>query len=234
MQSELFSEKTGSSSLIDFFDRALSANVRKNNMTIPSIRKATTADVNQLVPHLVRAFDNDPFINWIIRQDDKRTLGLDVFFRTCLSALSLPHGEVLTTDDCIGGALWYPPGKSKISFLQQLSLLPEIIRGTALRGVNRVIKVMNALDRIHPTDKHYYLQFVGVDPDHQGKGLGTALLRPVLDRCDQDGCGAYLENTKEANLNLYEHLGFMVVDKFYACHGAPPIWPMWRDSQQSS
>jgi ribosomal protein S18 acetylase RimI-like enzyme len=72
-----------------------------------------------------------------------------------------------------------------------------------------------------------------VDPDHHGKGLGTALLRPVLERCDRDGIGAYLENTNETNLALYERLGFAVVNEFYICHVAPPIWPMWRDPEQT-
>lgn len=203
-------------------------------MTIAHIRKATVADVDLLVPHLVRAFDNDPFINWIIRQDDKRTYGFETLFRACLSKLSLPHGEVLTTDDCIGGALWYPPGKSNFGFAQQLLLLPEIIRAVSLRGVKRSIVALDAMDKIHPTDRHYYLQFIGVDPDHQGKGLGSALMRPVLERCDQDGIGAYLESTNEVNHALYEHLGFVYVNEFYVCHGAPPIWPMWRDPQKTS
>jgi ribosomal protein S18 acetylase RimI-like enzyme len=203
-------------------------------MSIQSIRKATTADVNHLVSHLVRAFDNDPFFNWVIRQDSKRLFGFELLFRTCLSTLSLPHGEVLTTDDCIGGALWYPPGTSKVGFVQQLSFLPKIIRAATLRGVKRFIDMMDALDKIHPIDRHYYLQIVGVDPDHHGKGLGTALLRPVLDRCDQEGCGAYLENTNEVNFTLYERLGFEIVDEFYVCPGAPPIYPMWRNAKKSS
>jgi ribosomal protein S18 acetylase RimI-like enzyme len=32
------------------------------------------------------------------------------------------------------------------------------------------------LDKAHPTERHYYLQFIGVNPDHQGKGLGSALM----------------------------------------------------------
>ena len=200
-------------------------------MAEPTTRKATFDDVNHLIPHLARAFENDPVVNWFVRQDDKRADGFDALFRTCLCTLSLPHGEVLTTDDCLGGALWYPPGKSKIGLIRQLFLLPAMIRVASLRGLKRMVDVLDALDKGHPTERHYYLQFIGVDPDHQGKGLGTALMQPVLERCDREGCGAYLENTKEVNLAFYERRGFAVVGEIDLGQGAPPMWPMWRDPQ---
>jgi ribosomal protein S18 acetylase RimI-like enzyme len=193
-----------------------------------TIRKATLADVNPLVPHLVRAFDRDPIVNWCVRQDDKRAYGFEVLFRTALRKLSLPHGEVLTTDGCLGGALWYPPGKSKIGFVRQLLLLPAMIHGCSFRGLKRMIDVMNKMEQSHPTEKHYYLQFIGMDPDHRRKGLGTALIRPVLEQCDHEGCGAYLENSTENNLAFYEGLGFEVVGEITLGRGAPPLWPMWR------
>jgi ribosomal protein S18 acetylase RimI-like enzyme len=206
--------------------------IRKEKaMTTITIRKATSADVDHLVPHLARAFDNDPLVNWFVRQDDKRAYGFDVLFRTCLCRLSLPHGEVLTTDDCFGGALWYPPGKSKIGFTRQLFLLPAMIRVASLRRLKRLIDTLDTSDKIHPTERHYYLQFISVDPDHKGKGLGTALMQPVLKRCDHEGCGAYLENTAEVNLAFYERQGFAVVDEVDLGQGAPPFWPMWRDPQ---
>jgi ribosomal protein S18 acetylase RimI-like enzyme len=198
-------------------------------MTEPTTRKATFDDVNHLVPHLVRAFDSDPLLNWLVRQDDRRAKGLALLFRTCLCTLSLPHGEVLTTDDCLGGALWYPPGKSKFGFIQQLSLLPAMIRFASLRGLKRSIDALDVLDKAHPAERHYYLQFIGVNPDHQRKGLGSALMRPVLELCDREGCGAYLENTDKANLVFYKRRGFAIVGEIDLGPGAPPVWPMWRE-----
>jgi GNAT superfamily N-acetyltransferase len=195
-----------------------------------TIRKATFADVGGLIPHLGRAFDDDPVVNWFVRQDEKRSYGFDALFHT-FCTLSLPHGEVLTTDGCVGGALWYPPGKSKIGFAKQLSLLPSWIRIASFRGLKRIIDVGNAMSKVHPSERHYYLQFIGVDPDHQGKGLGAALIQPVLQRCDREGCGAYLENTNEANRAFYKQRGFVVTGEIDLGQGAPLLWPMWRDPQ---
>ena len=197
-------------------------------------RKATCADVDQLVRSLACAFADDPLVNWIVRQDNKRSQAFATLFRTCLCALSLPHGQVLTTDDCVGGALWYPPGTGKITRGRQILLLPAMIRGAGFRGIGRLIHFMDTLDRARPKERHYYLQCLGVAPPHQRKGIGTALMRPVLDRCDREGCGAYLESSKEANVGYYERFGFVVTGEIRLGRGAPPIWPMWRAAQSSA
>ena len=52
----------------------------------------------------------------------------------------------------------------------------------------------------HPKGpEHWYLQYLGVEPRRQGKGLGGALLAPVLERCDGEGVPAHLETSTERN-----------------------------------
>ena len=64
-------------------------------------------------------------------------------------------------------------------------------------------------------------------PERQGRGLGTALLQPVLERCDRDKVPAYLEATTPRNLACYQRNGFEVTQEF-ALPDGPPMWPMWR------
>lgn len=196
---------------------------------VESVRKATFADADRLVLSLVRAFDDDPLINWILRQDSKRSRAFDLYFRTALCGITMPRGDVFVTDDCAGGALWLPSDKAEIGLAQQLSLLPDMIRAVRLRGVKRLMGVLDAMNKAHPHERHYYLQFVGVEPTHQGKGLGSALMQPMLARCDREESGAYLENTQEENIAFYERLGFVVTGELDLDRGAPPVWRMWRD-----
>ena len=61
----------------------------------------------------------------------------------------------------------------------------------------------------HPHEPHWYLNVVSTMPANQGQGLGTAVLQPVLARCDADGTRAYLESTNPRNHTLYHRHGFV-------------------------
>lgn len=128
------------------------------------IRKTFRADTDRLAASLARAFDDDPVVNWIIRKDEKRTQGLELLFHTCISDLCLRHEKVLMTEDFTGGALWYPPGTSKVGYAKQLSLIPKMAHVASWKGLLRLALVMDKLERCHPKERHYYLQFIGVVP----------------------------------------------------------------------
>jgi GNAT superfamily N-acetyltransferase len=70
---------------------------------------------------------------------------------------------------------------------------------------------------------------LGTAPAHQGKGVGSALMQPVLRICDEEGIPAYLESSKKANLAFYRRHGFVERDPLHVPDGGPPIWPMWRE-----
>ena len=97
-------------------------------------------------------------------------------------------------------------------------------------GRNRVtgFRLLDAIDKVHPKEPHWYLLLLGADPLMQGRGIGGQLMRPVLDCCDREGLPAYLETQKESNLAFYERYGFAVERKLEV-RGAPPVWTMRRE-----
>jgi len=195
------------------------------------IKKATDADVPRLAQSLAKAFHDDPVISWMITDDDKR-LRLGPFgFETWLGKIYMPKAEVYTDEARAVGALWAPPGKWRMSVGLQARLAPRMLRLFGVRRMPLILKGLATLDKAHPDEQpHYYLGILGTDPDHQGKGLGSAAMQPVLDRCDAEGLGAYLESSKEQNVPFYRRHGFEVTGEIHMPDG-PPLWPMWRDPQ---
>jgi ribosomal protein S18 acetylase RimI-like enzyme len=197
------------------------------------IRKFLPEDTSRVVPHLVRTFQDDTFMNWLVMEHARNPKAANLFFKTCLETLCAPYGETLVTADCTGAAMWYPPGTHQIGPITQLKLLPKMIRAGGIKGLVRLVKVIDRLDRVHPRESHFYLHFIGIDPKHRGQGLGTALMKPVLEKCDRKGCGAYLENTNQENHSFYASLGFRIKEKIIVQKGAPPLWAMWRNPLKS-
>jgi RimJ/RimL family protein N-acetyltransferase len=66
----------------------------------------------------------------------------------------------------------------------------------------------------------------------QGRGLGSALLRPTLDHCDQESLPAYLEASSERNAALYERLGFQLTNELRIA-SSPPLRLMLRPPHTS-
>ena len=93
----------------------------------------------------------------------------------------------------------------------------------------RVLRGIGRIDGRHPKAPHWYLFAIGVDPDHQGRGVGSALLDAVLSRCDELGEPAYLEASTEANARLYARYGFTFVESVDVEPGGPTARLMWRE-----
>ena len=92
-----------------------------------------------------------------------------------------------------------------------------------------MLRTLATLERVHPRQPHYHLAYVGTHPDRQGRGLGTAVLEPMLDRCDTEGVAAYLENSKPRNEAFYARHGFVATGPIPLPDGAPPMMAMWRE-----
>jgi GNAT superfamily N-acetyltransferase len=192
-----------------------------------SVRKATPDEAETLAATLARAFYDDPAMRWAIADDERRDEILERSFGLYLRKLWFRQDECYTTGNSAGAIVWELPGQWKAGILDQLRLLPSMARING-RLLPRVLRALAALEANHPAEPHYYLPFVGVEPPWQGRGLGTALMRPVLDRCDGENVPAYLEASSPRNRVLYERHGFEVTEEFSLGPGSPPLWRMWR------
>lgn len=196
----------------------------------PVTRRAIDEDVGSLVEVLGRAFHDDPVACFMFATDRRRRRGLRRFFGIQLRHMYMADGEVWTTDDLAGAALWAPPGKPKPGWRDLWHLSPLLRELVFLgRRLPDAANLLAEVDRRRPRQPHWYLATLGTEPARQGKGVGSALLSPVLERCDQEGLPAYLESSKERNLAFYGRHRFEVTGSFDAPGGGPRLWFMWRE-----
>ena len=127
------------------------------------------------------------------------------------------------TGDFRGGSLWLPPGVVPDGEALE-ALLGETLREPALSAAP---VVMEQMTESHPAEPHWHLVFIGVDPTHQGRGIGAALLRHALAHIDSQHVHAYLESSNPANVPLYQRHGFEVVREIRV-GDSPVITPMIR------
>lgn len=189
------------------------------------LHRAVKADAAQLAVVMAKAFHDDPVIGWLMRGAGSRPARLQRFFGIELRHVVLPRGCVWTTSDLSAAALVLPPGRWRVP------LHATLLEGRAFgAGVGRAARLGAAMEWRHAREvrgPHYYVRDVGVLPEMQGRGLGSALMAPTLERCDREGLPAYLEASSERSAALYDRLGFEHVSELSVI-GSPPLWLMLR------
>lgn len=193
------------------------------DQSIP-VRMATETDLPSVSQTLAEAFFTDPVFVWWIPDPDRRKQTLPAFFRVMAEA-ALPGQELYTTDDAVGAAVWMPPG-GQVSEDDMADVGPKLQRATE-QYAESLFEMLALMDEKHPLEPHHYLFFLGTRPEWQSRGIGSALMKVVLDRCDREQTPAYLEATSEGNKRLYLRHGFEVTEEM-RLRDSPPLWCMWR------
>jgi ribosomal protein S18 acetylase RimI-like enzyme len=194
------------------------------------VRPAARADIPALSHALGRAFFDDPVMTWLLPDARARRRKLPKLFAALTRHHHLARGgvEVASVGPTIGAAaLWDPPDQWQHTPVEELRAAPSMLLtfGTAVR---RGIHVTESMKREHPEEPHWYLGVIGSDPQVRGAGLGHALMRSRLDRCDAESAPAYLESSNPDNIGYYQRFGFEVTGEIGLPDGGPVVYPMWR------
>ena len=193
----------------------------------PLERGPGTAGETRSVPNhdailgtLTAAFETDPPVRWMY-PDRADYLAHFPAFATAFAGRAISDDTLVTVEG--GVALWIAPGAEP----DEAALVAAVERSIPEQRQAEVFAVFEAMGDVHPREPHWYLPMIGVRPDRQGRGLGSAMLRPVLARCDAEGIPAYLEATTQRNRDLYARHGFRQTATIEVA-GCPPLYAMLR------
>ena len=186
------------------------------------IRTAASADAERCLATLTLSFSADPPCRWTW-PDPQQYLEAFPRFAQAFGGGAIEHGTANYYEGFAGVALWLPPGVAP----DEVSLARVIEDTVAATRRDAMFSMFEQMGAFHPREAHWHLPLVGVDPAHQRKGIGAALLTPVLNACDRQKVLAYLEATSPLNVPLYERHGFEALGSIQVAD-APPVVPMLR------
>ena len=196
-----------------------------------TVRRATIEDLQCLSTTLALAFADYPWTSWTVAADEHhhRLTGL---FAMNIREFGLKLGEVWVTEDYAAVAVWMPPDEagdeakgSGDGPTASLRVEREALIGDRLPQAEEAGTLVEAH---RPTAPHWYLVSMGTRPDRQGRGLGSVVLAPVLERCDAERVPAYTETSAPRNVGFYHRHGFEVYAELDVPDG-PHVWLMWRE-----
>lgn len=195
------------------------------------IRRADQSDRDAVARLLDEAFRDDPVSSWVFPDPEHRAAVHGKFLGVFVD-VALAQGRIDYAADGSAAALWLriPAGNHEEEGAEDD--IPARMREAADPDNERCELVGRLTGEAHPTaEDHEYLLMIAVAPGRQGEGLGTELMRPVLERCDREGVPAYLEASSERSKALYERLGWRFTGTAVRLPDGPPMWPMWRKPQ---
>jgi amino acid transporter/ribosomal protein S18 acetylase RimI-like enzyme len=194
------------------------------------VRLMSTTELETATAILAEAFHADSPGEWLVPDPLERARIYPAYFRILVRHALRGAGEVYTTVDRTAVSIWYPapygvPNAAPVDYDAQLLAATGPYQ-------QRFLALEAAMQAAHPMARgHHYLNFIGVRPAFQCRGIGSALLSHRLTDLHRHGIPAYLEATNRRNLALYLHHGFTVIGSIRVSDDGPTLYRMWREAR---
>lgn len=190
------------------------------------------AQLKQATEVLTRAFQDNPEAIWCMPNPDRREKKMQKMWLFNLRIMLSGFGEVYVTSDKVEGvAGWVPPGKGEPSLWKVLRSGFTLLFHLGIKSIRKLLKARDFQAKVHQKHApfpHWHFGPIAVDPEYQGRGFASTLLRAKLEVIDQENLPVYLETNRKKNVKIYEHFGFKVLEKNILPGTEIPNWAMIR------
>ena len=193
----------------------------------PASDPRTTANI------LTKAFLFDPFFSWLFPGKSHESNLHQWWYFLTRHASKSPEWALSVDEDNSTSSIWTKPildlNESDNSDDDGQDAFVNLMHELVGDRISQVLEAFAEVNANHPSQPHWYLQAVGTVPEMQGKGRAAKLLQPILEICDKEETGAYLESTNPRNLSFYYRLGFETQKELSLDGGKAALTCMWRD-----
>jgi GNAT superfamily N-acetyltransferase len=163
-----------------------------------------------------------------IPDGEHRSIAMGRFFVPVLRGLfqrGLVLGAILS-DRLVGICGMARPGFCQPNTIEKSRALPAAMIGNPITTALLILNWVKEWSRHDPSEPHWHLGPVAVEPSLQGQGIGSAMLNAFCAVVDSTGAHAYLETDKPENVRLYQRFGFRVLESAQVL--GVPNWFMSR------
>ena len=172
------------------------------------MRKAGPEDRAVVVKVLSESFRNDPHVTWLIEESQNRNK-LKILIEYVVDE-TLSKGEIYLSDDHTAAAMWDSEKSEKVS-LRYVSRNLSFLFRVGLKATMRNLKMNALIHNQYPKNERYcHLYLIGVLPERQGQGRGSALMDPMIENMGRKSVPIYLETANPTNVEIYKKKGLDV------------------------
>ena len=191
-------------------------NIKDTKLHNDIYKTAYTLNKDELIKAskvMASAFNDDPSIRYLLGGEKEGNYDWKYFL--CVLKAIYDKCVILSSNDNIDNLLiLFPPqleAVPTISFMLNGGL--KLFKHFGLSLYFRSISYENNCQKIknnHTDNNTWYCMCFVVKPNKQNMGLGSRLIKPVLEILEQYGISLYLETHKDVNVDIYKHLGFEI------------------------
>ena len=156
----------------------------------------------ELIEVLSKAFDQNKSVNYVIKQDKRRLTRIKNLINYSYTN-ALKYGKIFSIDGK-AYALVTLPHTCKTNVLAVLRL---IFSSLGIANVKRTLYFKSQIKKHYPK-AFVYVDFIGVDPQSQGQGYGSLLLKEISEYASEFELPIYLETSTLQNIDFYQKNGF--------------------------
>ncbi len=188
------------------------------------VQRYSSAQIDATVTVLADAFVTNPLHVSAFgphRLDQNR-----LFFRIGLRHMFVGPSFVACSDGEVRGYMHFNASPYCLPPPEEIPLATATLLKPLGHALPQVIKWVSRWCRLDPEEPHVHLGPIGVAPEAQGQGVGTALMQRYLEYLKEERAAGYLETDRPENVGFYERFGFVVRRKELLI--GTPVWYMWR------
>ena len=205
--------------------------MKKRNLELSSLYEMKEKDIYSFSKVLAKGYEGYSLFEYFCNNSYDISK-MKLFWKVALTA---SYGRVYSLGDSLdsnGVAVFFPPEYKDIGIMSYF-----MAGGYRLLNKLDVVKMLKFDAFVAKTKKKYvdentwYLYSFAVLKNERGRGIGSKLLRPMLNYFDNEKQNCYLETLKEENVPIYQHYGFKLVEEVKVPGTDMTLYAMLREAE---